>query len=260
MFLTDFRILLDNRMNNAIGVLGGRRMRWLKRLAPVSMIAATSILMGNSQLPNNEIYLKTLSELTIVKAHLSTDAKENLGNIIILPEESFDQKAAAAIIERLNHLPPSLLKKVQSRGIKVKLFTGKLTDNKTAQKFTGIIPRGYTSQKTWDDVPGIGGGKVVLVKIGASERGQGHSSVNLEYHELAHSIDYKILKNASKSEGYRIMWNEEKSRLFPNKPYFIQYAEEYFAETFAMFYIGGKEKEKLLEFAPKTYHYIASIK
>lgn len=111
MFLTDFRILLDNRMNNAIGVLGGRRMRWLKRLAPVSMIAATSILMGNSQLPNNEIYLKTLSELTIVKAHLSTDAKENLGNIIILPEESFDQKEAAVIIERLNHLPPSLLKK-----------------------------------------------------------------------------------------------------------------------------------------------------
>lgn len=235
-------------------------MRWLKRFAPLSMIAATSILMGNSQLPNNEIYLKSLSELTIIKAHLTADAKENLGNIIILPEESFDHVEGAAIIERLNQLPSSLLKKVQSSGIKVKLFTGKLTDNKTAQKFTGIIPRGYTSQKTWDDVPGIGGGKVVLVKIGASEKGKGHSSINLEFHELAHSIDYKVLNNASKTEAYRLVWNEEKGKLFPKRQYFLQYAEEYFAETFAMFYIGGKEKEKLLQLAPKTYHYIASIK
>lgn len=235
-------------------------MRWLKRFAPLSMIAATSILMGNSQLPNNEIYLKNLSELTIIKANLSLDAKENLGNIIILPEESFDQVEAAAMIERLNHLPSTLLNKVQSSGIKVKLFTGKLTDNKTAQQFTGIIPRGYTSKKTWDDVPGIGGGKVVLVKIGASKQGKGHSSVNLEYHELAHSIDYKILNNASKKESYRLVWNEEKGKLFPNRQYFLQYAEEYFAETFAMFYIGGKEKEKLFQLAPKTYHYIASLK
>ena len=234
-------------------------MRWLKRIAPLCMIAATSILMGNSQLPNNEIYLKNLSELTIIKANLSLEAKENLGNMIILPEESYDQEEAAAIIERLNQLPPTLLNKVQSRGIKVKLFTGKLTDNKTAQKFAGIIPRGYTSQKTWDDVPGIGGGKVVLVKIGASEKGQGHSSVNLEYHELAHSIDYKVLNNASKTEAYRLVWNEEKGKLFPNRQYFLQYAEEYFAETFAMFYMGGKEKETLSQLAPKTYQYIATI-
>ncbi|WP_400241847.1 toxin [Niallia sp. JL1B1071] len=234
-------------------------MRWLKRFAPLCMIAATSILMGNSQLSNNEIYLNSLSELTIIKANLSLDAKENLGNIIILPEESFDQVVAAAMIERLNHLPSTLLYKVQSSGIKVKLFTGKLTDNKTAKKFAGIIPRGYTSKKTWDDVPGIGGGKVVLVKIGASEKGKGHSSVNLEYHELAHSIDYKVLNDASTTEAYRLVWNEEKGTLFPNRHYFLQYAEEYFAETFAMFYIGGKEKEKLLQLAPKTYRYIASI-
>lgn len=100
----------------------------------------------------------------------------------------------------------------------------------------------------------------MLVKIGASEKGKGHSSVNLEYHELAHSIDYKILKNASKSERYKAIWNEEKRSLFPTRQYFLQYAEEYFAETFAMFYVGGTDKEKLFESAPKTYHYIASIK
>ena len=71
----------------------------------------------------------------------------------------------------------------------IKLFTGKLTDNPTASHLSGMIPRGYVNNTTWDDVPGLGGSKTVLVKIGASHKGNGHSSVNLELHELAHSID-----------------------------------------------------------------------
>ncbi|KAB7673227.1 toxin [Bacillus sp. B1-b2] len=224
------------------------------------MIGVASILMGNSQLPDSGIYLNKMSTISIVSSAISKEAKKNLGNIIILPEEAFDQEEAAAIIERINRLPKSLLEKIELEGIKLKLFTGKLTDNETAKQYAGIIPRGYTSTKTWDDVPGIGGGRVVLVKIGASNKGMGHSSVNLEYHELAHSIDYKVFSKASNSKKYVEIWEEEKRKLFPNKSYFLDYKEEYFAETFAMFYVGGKEKEKLRNLAPKTYEYINSLK
>ncbi|WP_420535002.1 anthrax toxin lethal factor-related metalloendopeptidase, partial [Bacillus mycoides] len=47
-------------------------------------------------------------------------------------------------------------------------------------------------QLTWDDVPGVGsdiGGKPVMARIGFSERGKGHGSINLELHEIAHAID-----------------------------------------------------------------------
>jgi hypothetical protein len=177
-----------------------------------------------------------------------------------LPTSSFDELEAAAIGKRLNKLPASLLEKINNKGVKVKLFTGKLTENPTAKNLTGVFPRGYQSNKTWDNVPGIGGGQTVLVKIGASQKGNGHGSVNLEYHELAHSIDYKVLDHYSKTKTYRFIWNEEKFKLFPNKLYFQRYAEEYFSETFAMFYVGGPEKERLKSIAPLTYKYIESIK
>ena len=45
---------------------------------------------------------------------------------------------------------------------------------------------------TWDDVPGMGGSHTVFVKIGASDKGNGHGSVNLELHELAHSVDHIV--------------------------------------------------------------------
>ena len=76
------------------------------------------------------------------------------------------------MISRLDRLPSSLLAKINRNGIVVKLFTGKLTENPTAAHLAGIVPRGYVKQITWDDVPGIGGSKTVLVKIGSSDQGE----------------------------------------------------------------------------------------
>ncbi|MGP7815971.1 anthrax toxin lethal factor-related metalloendopeptidase [Niallia sp. 01092] len=235
-------------------------MKKRKIFLPFLMISFVSILMGNSQLQLDGILLKNYPFLSPLKKELSSDAQKNLENMILLPASTFDEQEAAAIINRLNKLPATLIKKIIDKGIKVKLYTGKLTDNPTAKNLAGVIPRGYQSKKTWDNVPGIGGGQIVLVKIGASEKGNGHGSVNLEYHELAHSIDSKVLNHYSKKRAYLNIWNKEKWVLFPNRPYFHLYAEEYFAETFAMFYTGGLEKERLKTVAPLTYEFIKSLK
>ncbi|TRZ37819.1 toxin [Niallia circulans] len=235
-------------------------MKQLKKIMPFFMIGIVSILMGNSQQDSGGIMLKDFPVQSIVKDHLSAAEQKNLQAIILLPKGSFDQMEAAAIVKRLNRLPLSLLSKIEDKGIRVKLFTGKLTDNPTAKQFAGIIPRGYMTTKTWDDVPGIGGGQTVLVKIGSSRKGSGHGSVNLELHELAHSIDYKVLNYYSKKEQFLSAWNKEKASLFPHRLYFLNYPEEYFAEAFAMYYLGGSYKESLKQLAPLTYKLIASIK
>lgn len=234
-------------------------MKHKKRVASFIMITLVSVLMGNSQLQMDGIILKDYPVQSILKNSLSPNEEMNFQHIILLPTESFDQSEAANIIKTLNKLPESLLDKIENKGVKVKLFSGKLTDNSSVNNLTGIIPRGYQSNKTWDDVPGIGGGYTVLVKIGASDKGSGHGSVNLELHELAHSIDSKVLEHYSKSKIYIQIWNKEKLKLFPYKNYFLQYSEEYFAETFAMYYMGGENKEKLKKTAPLTYKYITSI-
>jgi Pro-Pro endopeptidase len=183
-----------------------------------------------------------------------------LDEIILLPEDSYDEDEARLIIYRLDHLPASLLKQVKAEGIMVRLFQDNLTNFPTTQHLKGVTPRGYTNtERTWDEVPGIGGSQLVLVKIGHSEKGAGHGSVNLELHELAHSIDRYILDEMYYKMKFTVVWKQESEILFPGEDYFLKYKEEYFAETFAMYYLNLKTKEALKEKAPATHQFFEEL-
>ena len=205
------------------------------------------IMLGNYPF-NSDLYQSIKNDKSL----------QQLNQIIVLPKQSFDQKEAAAMITRIASLPSSFLEKIKQSGITVKLFTGKLTDNPTAKQLAGQVPRGYQANITWDNVPGIGGSKVVLAKIGSSEKGKGHGSVNLELHELAHSIDRYVLGEISSSKKFRLVWEKEHEQLFPGNSYFL-YPEEYFAETFAMYYLNNDTKEILHRKAPKTFEFINQL-
>ncbi|MGG3562496.1 toxin [Neobacillus rhizosphaerae] len=216
-------------------------------------------IITTSQASFDGISLKEYPENSILYQSLKDKPSLSLlKQIIILPNQIFDQTEAAAIITRIDALPSSLLEKTKKQGISVKLFTGKLTDNVTARHLKGQVPRGYNPAITWDEVPGIGGSKVVLVKIGFSEKGKGHGSVNLELHELAHSIDRYVFSEISQSYEFSQIWMDEHESLFPNNSYFF-YQEEYFAETFAMYYLNSTTKKLLQTKAPKTYQFISHL-
>ncbi|MFJ5757664.1 toxin [Neobacillus sp. NPDC093182] len=219
----------------------------------LSMITTSQASFDSIQLGdyprNSELYQLINNEINL----------EQLNEMILLPKSLFNEKAAASIITRISNLPEALLEKINDQDITLKLFTGKLTDNQTARYLTGQIPRGYNSQTTWDEVPGIGGSQVVLVKIGHSEKGKGHGSVNLELHEMAHSIDKLVFQNVSKNNEFQLIWEEERGILFPGNSYFILHAEEYFAETFAMYYLNEETKVQLKKLAPQTYDFIQTL-
>ncbi|PLT28416.1 anthrax toxin lethal factor-related metalloendopeptidase [Peribacillus deserti] len=183
----------------------------------------------------------------------------SLKEIFLFPEGKFNSKEAASIIERVDHLPKGLLEKIAQHQIKIKLFTGKLTDNRTAADLKGKSPRGYEHKVTWDDIPGVGGSRNVLIKIGSSEPGNNHGSVNLELHELAHSVDAIVYGKISEDDEFRRIWKKERSMLFPVSRYLNTYAEEYFAEAFAMFYTSKDTNTILKRDAPLTYAYIKRL-
>ncbi|OLS37771.1 toxin [Bacillus sp. MRMR6] len=182
-----------------------------------------------------------------------------LNHIVLLPKNLFNQQEAADIINRIGTLPESVLTELIKENIVLKLFTGNLTDNPTASHLAGIVPRGYPADQTWDNVPGIGGSKVVLVKIGSSEKGQGHSSINLELHEMGHSIDRYLYNNISQNPEFKSIWEQERGILFPGNAYFIMHSEEYFAETYAMYYFSEETKLQLRSSAPQTFFLIKSL-
>jgi hypothetical protein len=217
-------------------------------------------LMGSSQAAMGGIQLKDYPSHSTLKKSIVLNSPSVLGSIILLPTDPFDEREAAQIISRIDNLPFTLLSKVGEENIKLKLFIGRLTDNPTAAHLEGMIPRGYKGGTTWDDVPGIGGSKTVLVKIGFSDKGSGHSSVNLELHELAHSIDRYVYDGMRNNQKFLAIWKKEKPLLFPAKDYFLTFPEEYFAETFAMYYLGGDSRSLLKEKAPETYCFMKSLK
>lgn len=184
---------------------------------------------------------------------------ELLQHLFLYPQTSFDEKEALQIVKTIYKLPPFLLSKLVEKDVRIKLFTGKLTDNASAAHLKGIKPRGYGQDATWDDVPGMGGSHTVLVKIGASDKGHGHGSVNLELHEVAHSIDQIVYGKIKDDPEFLTIWKKEVDSLFPNQSYFIHYPEEYFAESFAMYYVNQEQKYRLKRLAPLTYTYIKQL-
>lgn len=181
-----------------------------------------------------------------------------LSSIIILPEKEEDWNEAGEIVARISSLPECLLEKIKDNGIRLKIFTDQLTDQPEAAHLKGVLPRGYTTT-TWDDVPGMGGGRTVLVKAGSSDMGMGHDSMNLELHELAHSIDSIILSYRSQSEEFKQIWREEVAHVFPGRDYFLDYPEEYFAETFTLYYYDEEMRSRLYTNAPKTFAFFEQL-
>ncbi|WP_075982028.1 anthrax toxin lethal factor-related metalloendopeptidase [Bacillus massilinigeriensis] len=231
-----------------------------KSIIILGLMVFSFLLLGKSQATSPDIYLGEMDDTSDLKSLLNLKSHRILDQIIILPKDEFETTKAAEIISRIDRLPTTLLTKIKDKGIVIKLFNGKLTDNPTVRHLKGVSPRGYIGGHTWDDVPGIGGSKTVLVKIGYSNKGMDHGSVNLELHELAHSIDRHVFNNIRYQKGFLNIWGEEKYLLFPGQTYFLSFPEEYFAECFALYYLGGEYRELLLEKAPKTYKFIKSLK
>lgn len=231
--------------------------KWVVSLMIAGMFLS---MITTSQASFDSIKLADYPKNSELYQHINTEIlNQQLQELVFLPKTIFDQKEAAAIINRIGSLPETLLNKINKQGIILKLFTGKLTDNRTASYLTGQIPRGYQTQTTWDEVPGIGGSQVVLVKIGHSEKGKGHGSVNLEIHELAHSIDKLVYQNVSQSLEFKLVWEQERGIIYPGNSYFILHPEEYFAETFAMFHLNNDTKDLLRKKAPKTFEFLNQL-
>ncbi|MDA2452358.1 anthrax toxin lethal factor-related metalloendopeptidase [Bacillus sp. 22475] len=168
----------------------------------------------------------------------------------------FDHEETQNMVDRLWSIPTNILITMHKQGVQVKLINFPLTDLPEYEYLRGTVPRGWEhTPYTWDDVPGAGG-QTVVARIGYSYKKM-HSSVSLELHETAHSIDCYVFDNVSYSDEFTEIHALEHDD-FNDNPYF-DYKEEYFAEAFAYFYAGPDTKAELEEKAPLTYKFINEL-
>lgn len=183
-----------------------------------------------------------------------------VSNLIYVPYDHFPEEEAINMIQHISQIHTSILVKAEEAGIKIKLFQGKLTDQAEMLTLKGKLPRGYSkADPSWDFVPGIGGGKIVYAKIGHSEMGKGHGSIALELHEFAHSLDKYVFSYVRLDPLFLAVWQEEATTLFPNHSYFHRFPEEYFAESFALYYESDESRTYLESKAPLTFEYMEQL-
>lgn len=188
------------------------------------------------------------------------EVEDLLEQLILVPSENdYSHEEVEGMVTRLAHIHPTILHDLVVNNVKFKLFSGKLTDEPYFADLKGVSPRGWSDHKTWDQVPGAGGTYIAAAKIGASEPGNGHGSINLELHEIAHSVERTVYKGLRDNEEFLEIWREEVPVLFHNDPYFNSYPEEYFAEVFAMYYLNEDSNINVKLMAPKTYEYIQKL-
>src|SRR5690625_2025088 len=188
---------------------------------------------------------------------------QNLADMIeVRTTDSSNDADAEQMIERLNNVDSRILYETNRSGVSIILMDVPLTDLPEFQHLSGTVPRGWEqSGSTWDDVPGAGG-FTTAARMGYSDAGNGHSTINLELHEYAHAVDsYTAGFTFSSTSEFNEIMAAEKNALFGDHQVseYFDVPSEYFAEVFAMYYLDGKERDKLQSRAPRTYEYIDTL-
>ncbi|WP_158001625.1 anthrax toxin lethal factor-related metalloendopeptidase [Metabacillus indicus] len=225
-------------------------------LAILSITAAFAFYFYTSvSIPSGQL----LKEHPLVQETTAIPADSPLNEMVYLPEQSIEEQEAEKMLKNLHQIHPAILKAAKDQGVVIKLFEGKLTEEKGLKHLDGLTPKGRSEKAGWESVPGMTEDNRVYVKIGMSEYGMGHGSVSLELHEFAHAADLNVFSRVRSNPLYLNIWKKEAGMLFSDQTYFKRFPEEYFAEIFAMYYYSRETRIKLKEMAPLSYQFIANL-
>lgn len=182
-----------------------------------------------------------------------------IDTLVVLPAKDYNEKEAAAMKERLGHIPAFVLQALNDKGVKIKLTSNKITDEPELNYLKGVTPRGWEGTGlTWDDVPGVSE-KVVVVRIGYSKKGKGHNSQNLELHETMHAVDRFAFNTVSATNEFKKVFDQEANVKYKNDGYVSVYTTEYFAETACLYLFDDKTREQLKKDMPLTYDFMDKL-
>jgi hypothetical protein len=193
----------------------------------------------------------------------TVEANDDLNNMLeVRTSDGNTPNEASDMINRLENIDDRILYEANRSGAHIILMDSPLTDLPEFQHLSGKVPKGWEGTgNTWEDVPGAGG-YTTAARIGYSDPGNGHSTINLELHEFGHAVDsYVAGFTISDSEEFRNVMSKEKDALFGDHEVseYFDTPSEYFAEVFGMYYLGGDAREKLQTRAPETYRFISTL-
>jgi RHS repeat-associated protein len=154
-----------------------------------------------------------------------------------------DAADIALVAAEYAKVPQKYREMLKKGGLKLVVVRGSVTEYYTELK--GVTPRGWPAGKTWDSVPGLTRGNVVVIATRGHgtdsgpyvpATGDGHGSYNLVFHEVAHVLGgimgYETLFQTARQADYGALdaYQRQEGRAG---------LEETFAESFANVFAGN---------------------
>jgi hypothetical protein len=156
--------------------------------------------------------------------------------------------------EQIAKVPLAVHQTVGAAGKSIKMWSGRgITEHPEKAHLRGVHPRGWPTGKTWDQVPGAGGGDTYIV---ANRLQAGHGSANLILHEHAHTYERAHQQVTGVKLSQAPEWQAVHQTVPWIDPYQRSYPEESFAESFAKYYHSAITR---LQLAAEVIQYFAGL-
>jgi hypothetical protein len=187
-------------------------------------------------------------------------AGRDLPNVRIVG--NLPRDAAAGVAELFSQLPRRVVQQLDAQGCRSTLFSGRLTDVWGYRSLRGVHPRGWPEGKTWDVVPGAGGGHRMAADPSRDHKGMGHGTDSLALHELGHVVDEVLAAPAYETVTSDPAWltgPQAEVRADPSATDYVRtYPEEWFAEALVAYTRTPDSNRALQVRCPRTAGFLES--
>jgi hypothetical protein len=106
--------------------------------------------------------------------------------------------------QHLSLIDPKIHALLADKGVAVSFGNGDVTEHAMAKNLSGIQPRGWESDATWDIVPGAYQSGSSTVIVGSGEHARNHGSVSIAIHESMHAVQDMLFETDHTRELDRI--------------------------------------------------------
>lgn len=168
---------------------------------------------------------------------------------------SYNNHVVSSTINQFESVPITIFEDLVALGIKHRFIHGSIASQ---PEFRGV--RQSTRGISLSSAVGIASTnhKLIITRL---DQGTPPATA---LHELGHAVDFFLLDNISKTDEFENLRKREAESMFHNRylnnQYFIDYAEEYFAEFFAQCFLsqdlrmfgGAKDLDEIRNRAPDT--------
>lgn len=177
-----------------------------------------------------------------------------IDKLIIAPKGKWKGINETRRIKHLvKRLPSPLVKKLIETETTIRLTTRPITTFTDMKNLKGISPPTWNGI-TWDEILGVAQGNKIILRYGCDKELY-YGTVSMVLHEIGHAVDYIESKITARCKIFNAIWERERKNLINASNIVNEQKDEFYAETFAMFYLNSYTRNKLRLQAPLTYSY-----